>query len=147
MLRKNVLYSHDFENLKGGNVKLYNVFVLGAGRVARPCVQYLLRHSDFKIMVVDRDINNAKRAVGDHSRAEAFKASRVEEFQTIISESDVVINLLPSSFEPKIAQLCIAAGKPMVGTNYVSEELRSLNQEAVKSNVIILSELVLSNAR
>ena len=141
MLRKNVLYSHDFENLKGGNVKLYNVLVLGAGRVARPCVQYLLRHSDFKIMVVDRDINNVKRAVGDHSRAEAFKASRIEEFQTIISESDVVINLLPSSFEPKIAKLCITAGKSMVGTNYVSKELQSLNQEAVKSNVIILSEV------
>jgi len=26
-LRKNVLYSHDFENLKGGNVKLYEVTI------------------------------------------------------------------------------------------------------------------------
>jgi len=140
-MRKIVCCFHDFENLKGGNVKLYSILVLGAGRVAKPCVQYLLRHSDFKVKVVDRDINNAKRIVGDHGRAVAFKASRIEEFQTMISESDVVINLLPSSFELKIAKLCITAGKPMVGTNYVREELRSLNQEAVKSNVIILSEL------
>ena len=104
MLRKNVLYSHDFENLKGGNVKLYNILVLGAGRMARPCVQYLLRHSDFKVMVVDRDISNAKRIVGDHFRAKAFEASRIEEFQTLISESNVVINLLPSSLQPKIAE-------------------------------------------
>lgn len=90
---------------------------------------------------MDRDISNAKRVAGNHGRAVAFKASRIEEFQTLISESDVVINLLPSSLQPKIAELCISAGKPMVGTNYVSEELRSLNQEAVKSNVIILSEL------
>jgi len=129
------------KNLEGVNVKMHNILVLGAGRVASPCVQYLLNHSDFKVKVVDRDINNAKRVVGDHGRAEAFKASRIEEFQTLISESDVVINLLPSSFELKIAKLCITAGKPMVGTNYVREELRSLNQEAVKSNVIILSEL------
>jgi len=120
---------------------MHNILLLGAGRVARPCVQYLLSHSDFRVMVVDRDINNAKKVVGEHVRAEAFKASRIEEFQTMISESDVVINLLPSSFELKIAKLCIAAGKPMVGTNYVREELRSLNPEAVKSNVIILSEL------
>lgn len=115
--------------------------MLGAGHVAMPCVQYLLSHSDFKVRVVDRDISNAKRIVGDHFRAKAFEASRIEEFQTLISESDVVINLLSSSFEPKIAKLCITTGKPMVGTNYVREELRSLNQEAIKSNVIILSEL------
>ena len=123
------------------NVKLYNILVLGAGRVAKPCVQYLLRHSDFKVMVIDRDISNAKRIIGNHFRAKAFKASEIEEFKTMISESDVVINLLPSSLELQIAKLCIAAGKPMVGTNYVREELQSLNQEAVKSNVIILSEL------
>jgi saccharopine dehydrogenase-like NADP-dependent oxidoreductase len=123
------------------NVKLYNILVLGAGRVAKPCVQYLLRHSNFKVMVIDRDISNAKRIIGNHFRAKAFKASEIEEFKTMISESDVVINLLPSSLEPQIAKLCIAAGKPMVGTNYVREELQSLNQEAVKSNVIILSEL------
>jgi len=120
---------------------MYNILVLGAGRVAKPCVQYLLRDSDFKVMVVDRDINNAKRIIGDHSRAEAFEASKIKEFQTIISKSDVVINLLPSSLESKIAELCISAKKSMVGVNYVKEELQSLNQKAVKSNVIILSEL------
>jgi len=141
LLRKNVCYFHEFKNLKRGHAKLYNILVLGAGRVAKPCVQYLLRYSDFKVMVVDRDVNNAKRVIGNHFRAKAFKASRIEELKTMISKSDVVINLLPSSLEPKIAELCISAGKPMVGTNYVSEELQSLNQEAVKSNVIILLEL------
>ena len=120
---------------------MYNILVLGAGRVAKPCVQYLLRHSDFKVMVVDRDISNAKRVVGDHFRAKVFETSQIEKFQNMISEADVVINLLPSFLEVKIVKLCINAGKPMVGVNYVSEELRSLNQEAVKKNTIILLEL------
>jgi len=120
---------------------MHNILVLGAGRVARPCVQYLLRHSDFKVRIVDKDIDNAKKIAGGHDRAEAFDASRIEEFQKMIFKSDVVINLLPSSFETKIAKSCIAAGKSMVGTNYVKDELRALNQEAIKSDVIILSEL------
>ena len=42
------------------------------------------------------------------------------------SDPDVVVSLLPYDFHPKVARLCLDAGKSMVTTSYVSDEMRAM---------------------
>ena len=49
-----------------------SVLVLGAGLVARPLVQYLLKH-DFRVRVASRTVSKAEKLVGGHSNGEAIQ--------------------------------------------------------------------------
>lgn len=57
---------------------------------------------------------------------------------SMISEHDLVVSLLPFTFHPSIAKLCIKHRKDMVTSSYVSPELQALDAESVYSNLISL---------
>ena len=76
------------------------VLVLGAGRVARPCVQYLLKQEDFAVTVVDLSEANLARVTGGHPRATAIVDDGAKNTRAILESvlPDVVVNLLPPPF-------------------------------------------------
>jgi len=119
---------------------MHRILVFGAGRVAGPCVEYLSKFADLEITVVDKSIENAARVVANNPRSRAVAASEIGEFQKLIKETDVVINLLPPNFELGIIKVCIFEKKPLIGVNYVTDAIKSLDTEAVNSGIIVLEE-------
>lgn len=118
------------------------ILVLGAGLVARPLVQYLLK-VPFQVVVATRTISKAYELIENNpnGRAIALDINKEESLKELVKEADLTISLLPYIHHVKVANLCIEYKKSMVTTSYVSDDMRKLDSNAKSSGVIILNEI------
>ncbi|MGD2246074.1 MAG: saccharopine dehydrogenase C-terminal domain-containing protein [Candidatus Aminicenantes bacterium] len=119
------------------------VLILGAGLVAKPLVRYLLDQPDFKVEVASRTVSKAVKLIDNHPDGEAKELNLKDEegLKKEILDSDLVISMVPYGFHPKVAQFCIAFGKHMVTTSYVSDVMQKLDGEAKNAGILILNEV------
>ncbi len=122
------------------------ILILGAGMSASTMIKYLLDHSvqyDWKITVADVSQETALRKVNNHpnGRAIAFNINDEEQKNSEIQQSDTVISLLPAFMHPIVAKSCLEFGKNMVTASYVSEEMKALDVDVRKKNLIFLNEI------
>ena len=117
------------------------ILVLGAGRVAGPCIRYLLRQQDMEVTVMDMDVHRARQLVGDSQNGKVLRGNTPGEFEAEIAKSDVVVDLLPSHLHVEIAKLCLKHKKHLVNPSYLSDKLRSMDKEAKDAGIVILSEM------
>jgi saccharopine dehydrogenase-like NADP-dependent oxidoreductase len=118
------------------------VLVLGAGMVSRPIVKYLLDHPGYNVRMASRTVSKAEAIINSHKRGEAISLNVSDENQleTLVSESDVIVSLLPYTYHVTVAKLCIKHTKPMVTTSYISDEMHKLDEQAKKTGIILLNE-------
>ena len=118
------------------------VVVFGAGLVAAPLVEYLLEQSDFLVTVATRTVSKAQRMVGDapNGKAVAFTTDQEEKLEELIQAHDLAVSLLPYTHHVEVAKACLRHKKHMVTTSYVSDEMKSLDDEAARTGVILLNE-------
>jgi saccharopine dehydrogenase (NADP+, L-glutamate forming) len=118
------------------------VLVLGAGLVARPLVRYLLEHG-FELIVATRTVSKAEALLEGHAngRQVQLDLSDPAGLDALISESDLVISLVPYTFHVAIARRCLAIGRSMITTSYVSNEMRALGAEAKEKGLLFLNEI------
>lgn len=121
---------------------MQNVLVLGAGLVARPLLQYLLTHPEFRLLVATNDCERARKLMGEHprGRVEQLDVHETAALARLTAEADAVVSLLPAELNPLVARACIDERKPMISTSYVSSELRALDEEARAAGVLLLAE-------
>ncbi|MBI4723151.1 MAG: saccharopine dehydrogenase NADP-binding domain-containing protein [Candidatus Stahlbacteria bacterium] len=140
--------------MKRSSVNAKKVLILGAGLVAKPLVRYLLGHN-FNVVMLTRTVSKAENMIAccseaeiplrrDHPMGEAHSVDVTTDFDklnTYIPNADVVISLLPYTYHPKVAELCIKYKKHLVTTSYVSEPMKSLDSQAKAAGIIILNEI------
>lgn len=119
------------------------VLVLGAGLVARPLVRYLLEQQEISVTIASRTVSKAERLVGDHpdGSAHALNVENETSLRAFISDSDIVISLLPWIHHMKVAKLCVELNKHLVTTSYVKPEMQALDEEAKKRGLFFLNEI------
>ncbi len=119
------------------------VLVFGAGRVARPCVQYLLKQEGIAVTVVDLSAENLARVTENHPNSTALVADAGKEAARLIAtvKPDLVMNLLPPAFMAPVARQCIEAGVHLVHPAYVDEETLALDSRAREAGLTVLAEL------
>jgi len=122
---------------------MLHVLVFGAGRVARPCVQYLLRDPGTQVTVVDLDQDSLQRVLDGHLRGQSIMADAGSQARELIARvnPDIVINLLPPAFMYPVAKFCVEAKKHMVNPSYIKDEMRTLDGVARKAGITLLCEL------
>ncbi len=119
-----------------------HVLVLGAGRVARPCVRYLLEHTPHHITVVDQDESNLAAVTRGDPRARALRESASDATHLLEKTSpDVVINLLPAPFMVPVAEACVKARIDMINASYIKDEMQALDGPAREAGILLLCEL------
>lgn len=120
-----------------------NVLVLGAGLVTRPIVRYLLDQPDFRVTVASRTVSKAEKLINGHPRgvAKTLLVDNKPALSDLISRADLVVSLVPYTYHPIVAELCINMGKQMVTTSYVSEAMKKLDEKAKKAGILILNEI------
>lgn len=118
------------------------VLVLGAGLVSRPLVRYLLKH-DIRVTVATRTVSKANALLDGHPLGTAVPLDLTEAagLDALIAAADVVVSLVPYAHHVAVARRCLALGKPMATTSYVSNEMRDLDGEARKKGLLIVNEL------
>jgi saccharopine dehydrogenase-like NADP-dependent oxidoreductase len=118
------------------------VLVLGAGLVAKPLVRYLLDRK-YQVVMASRTVSKAEAMIAGHPNGKAFPLNMQDEAQMagFIKECDLAVSLVPFTFHPVVAKLCIANRKPMVTTSYVSAAMQELDAPARAAGLTLLNEI------
>ncbi len=117
--------------------------VFGAGFVAEPLVEYLLRRSDNSVTVVSHILEEAQALAKKFPGVEAVQAdvTNQSQIEPLIAKYDLVVSLVPATLHTVIAKASIAQKKNMVTASYESPAMRELKQEALDAGVTILNEI------
>ena len=119
-----------------------HVVCFGAGLVARPYIDYLLRKG-FHVTVASRTISKAEKMIAGHKNgtAVAFDIQKQpERLAGLIKQADLATSLLPYTFHVQIAEECIRQKKHMATTSYVSDAMQALDAKARKAGIVLLNE-------
>ncbi len=119
-----------------------HVLCLGAGLVARPYIDYLLKKG-FQVTVASRTVSKAERMVNGHANGipVAFDIQREpERLKELVKPADLVTSLLPYTHHVTVANECLRQGKHMATTSYVSDGMRALDAKAKKAGITLLNE-------
>lgn len=119
-----------------------NILVLGAGLVCKPGVEYLLKQG-FTVTVASRTVEKAGKIVRgfDNGRALQIMVEDQQALESMVRENDIIVSLLPWIHHLKVAQACLEYNKPMATTSYVSDEMRKLDDEVRRKNLLFLNEI------
>ena len=121
------------------------ILIFGAGRSSYVLIQYLLQESkrkNYKIIVVDNQVDLVIRKVNGHPNGEAVSMDikNDNEREKLVSDADIVISMLPANLHLIIAQTCLKYTKNLITASYVTTELEKLNIEVKKAGLIFLNE-------
>lgn len=121
------------------------ILVIGAGRSTVSLIDYLIGHSpanNWHITVADMDLQLAGSKIKDNKCATAVQLDIENEEQRIaeIGKADFVISMLPAFMHGPVARNCVALGKHLATASYVSEQMKELDAEAKKKNLLLLNE-------
>jgi len=116
--------------------------VLGAGHVAGPLVAYLLERGH-QVTVADLAVSRARELVEGSAAGSALELDVNDgaALAAAVASHDIAVSLLPFAFHPAVARCCIEAGKNMVTTSYVGEEMQALDGQAREAGLTILNEV------
>jgi saccharopine dehydrogenase-like NADP-dependent oxidoreductase len=123
-----------------------SVLIIGAGRSATACIQYILEkaaENDWFVMVADADPDLAASKVEGHPNGHStwLDVTKVNDRRELISRADVVVSLLPAHLHLEIAHDCIKLKKHLITASYVSHEMYSLGDEARDRELIFMGEM------
>lgn len=120
-----------------------SVVVLGAGYVAGPLLEYLTRDSNINVTIASAlEGQGSALARNTNTNSIVLDVSQPgETLDQLITESDLVISILPYFLHPTIAQKCIQKGKNMLTASYTSAEMRELGEAASSAGITILNEI------
>jgi len=122
------------------------ILVIGAGRSATTLISYLLDNavdSNWFVTIADYSEELAKQAVGDSKNAKAifFNVTDDKQREQEITNSDIVISMLPASMHIVVAKDCVILKKNLVTASYVSDEVSALDDKAKQAGILLLNEI------
>ena len=122
------------------------ILVIGAGRSAVTLIKYLLDNAEvnnWSVTVADFSEELAKQAVNNHPNAKAifFNVTDAVQRENEITDTDIVISMLPPAMHIMVAEDCVRLGKNLVTASYVSKEILALDEKAKKAGVLLLNEI------
>lgn len=121
------------------------IFLAGAGRSSSVLIDYLSSESSsngFLVVVGDSSLELARaKCVGKPGLEPIyFDVNDTAARESIISQSDVIISLLPPDMHHLLVADCITFGKHFLSASYVSQKVSELQQLAADSGSIVISE-------
>ena len=121
---------------------MQKVLVLGAGRVASPLVRDLLDH-DLDVTVTSLDVSGAEQMIAGHPHGHPLflDLDDAETISSLVAAADLVVSLLPFTFHPRVAKLCLEHRRHLVTASYVSPEMAAMDAEARDKDLLFLNEI------
>jgi len=122
------------------------ILIIGAGRSSSSLITYLLKNSikeDLFITIGDISIENSSKIIHNHTRGKAIILDIFNEGirKKEIEKADLVISMLPALLHIQVAKNCLEFKKHLVTASYISEEMKSLDDEVKKKGLIFMNEI------
>ena len=120
-----------------------HVLILGAGRIARPCVQYLQKYDWLKLTIIEASQENLDRVTGSHPRTTTLNKVLPKDVVGFITaqKPDLVMNLLPTEFRSNIADACLKARVNLMLPSYSDATIRAMEPQLKAAKLTWLMEL------
>jgi len=120
------------------------VLLFGAGLVVRPMVHYLSGHG-YSVTVASRTLEKAKEVCNGAGNALAVECDVTTKegeakVHKLVPDSDAVVSMLPYVYHPQIAKSALQFNKHFLTTSYVSDTMKTFNDEAVKKGLTFINE-------
>jgi len=118
------------------------ILILGAGMIVKPMVHYLLDHQ-MEVTLASRTKVKADKVLEGYTNGTAISwtIDQTAVLDELIGQHDLIVSLLPYTHHVTVAERCIALGKNMVTTSYVSPEMKALDANAREAGIMILNEI------
>ncbi len=122
------------------------ILVVGAGKSTSYLIDYFLKKAaQENLHLTIGDINPAAIAleIKNHEACSVIQLNVFEdqERQKAIEESDIVVSMLPARMHMLVATDCITFEKHLVTASYVSEEIKTLDQQAKEKGLVFMNEI------
>ncbi len=123
-----------------------SILLFGAGKSATVLISYLLEHSvkeNWKVIVADANLALAKEKINNspNGLAVSFDIRDEEKRKEYITQSHLVISMLPPVLHNTVAKDCLRFGKHLLTASYVDEEMRSMADEIQTKGLLFLCEI------
>jgi saccharopine dehydrogenase (NADP+, L-glutamate forming) len=120
-----------------------SILVLGAGRSSSSLISYLEEESrkfNWSVTVGDVSFAAAQGLALGNNKAIQFDIRDVENSRKAIRSADVVISMIPAHLHVQVAALCLQEKKHLLTASYVSDEMKSFDDQARAKNLLFLNE-------
>ena len=122
------------------------ILVIGSGRSSTSLIKYLLDNSDLEkwtVTVVDFNLKLAESKIGNHPNGFSYQLDANDDIKRkeYIKSSDVVISMLPAHMHFKVLKDSVDCGVHVITPSYITNEIKTLNENALKNKVLVLNEL------
>ena len=121
------------------------ILIVGAGKSSPYLIKYLLDKSqeeELLIHITDLDTNHIKKYQKyENCKVSPINISSEKEREEFISESDLVISMLPARFHIILAKSCLKLKRNLFTASYVSEEMKTLTDDIKNSELLFLNEM------
>lgn len=123
-----------------------NILLIGAGKSASYLIRYLIENAESEnlfITIASLEITENIKQIATHSKTklEILNISDQEKTNFLISQSDIVISMLPAYLHFDIAKSCIKYNKNLVTASYISKEMSALDVEAKAKKLLFMNEI------
>jgi saccharopine dehydrogenase-like NADP-dependent oxidoreductase len=120
------------------------ILILGAGRSSSSLINYLLEKAakGWEVTVGDFSENLATEKVGNFPQGKAIRFDIHDEAASTwaVGQADVVVSLMPAHLHAIVAKICLQLRKHLLNASYVTEEMKSFDEEARSKDLLFLNE-------
>ena len=126
--------------------RMNQILVFGAGKSATVLINYLLANAkdgNWKLTLADANLQLALEKINNSPFGSAVSFDITDETKRryYISNSDIVISMLPPGLHNKVAKDCLGFSKHLLTASYVDDEMRSMEPEIDRQQVLFLCEM------
>lgn len=122
------------------------ILVVGAGKSTSYLIDYFLEKAaseDLHLTIGDINPSAIAPEIKNHEACSVLQLDIFEDQarKKVIEESDIIVSMLPARMHMKVAKDCIAFEKHLVTASYISEEIKTLNQQAKQKGLVFMNEI------
>ncbi|KAG2459880.1 alpha-aminoadipic semialdehyde synthase, mitochondrial [Polypterus senegalus] len=120
------------------------VLLLGSGYVSATVIEYLTRDSTTQVTVASVMKDQLEHLASKYRNTIPLVlnvATQQDRLSSLVKDHDLVISLLPYSFHPEVAKICIKNKVNLVTSSYLSPAMKEFGKSAEEAGITIVNEV------
>jgi saccharopine dehydrogenase-like NADP-dependent oxidoreductase len=120
--------------------------VFGAGKSSIYLIEHLNQYGQvhqIKTLVCDKDVSFVESYLSKNECLEFLQLDiqNQNQVESLIKNAEIVVSLLPAHLHFNIAKICLSQNKNLCTASYISDDMKSLNDEVEQKKLTFLNEM------
>ncbi|MEX6686887.1 saccharopine dehydrogenase C-terminal domain-containing protein [Danxiaibacter flavus] len=122
------------------------ILLFGAGKSSSVLIEYLKKitsENQWTAIVADNNLYAAQEKTGNHPLVTPIEINIHDDVarKNLVQKADVVISLMPPALHYLVAKECVAEKKHLITASYIDDNIRQLEKDIVKNDLLFLCEM------